>query len=474
MWGQLAAKLIRIANVGAASEKQHPHEKVQFSSEEEKRWAPAAHYVVTMAPDVGTSTNLNPSMDGKIYAPESTEDFETRYHVKDKRRPDLVPLEKEQHRHLRFEIEEANAMSCCGAFGKMGDHVGVPFLPLMTIYDFFIKRALDQYFYNLYWQSGFILVGTPSGVTLSPEGAQHSWKSDFQIPNGVTWEPAFALEMEWIIADAVRRHFTRDNLHREGVLIRAVTRGIEQKIMHERLKAQVRYQGMSDADILERVRLDALEGGYWLVNWEGYEGYAPGDNVVTIFAMGALVPEAVQAADKLLEQGIFANVAVVTSSDLLVGTLGRETGFRHLREGLGVNANLYLNRTQSVPVGALSVTGDGGARLELSSRADLLSLRGSRIPIVSVHDGEPGLLDNIGSIVGVPHDALAVRKHSKSGRPSDVYRYHHMDPDSIVEASIGVLEQAATEEIVVARGALEEEAAAEQVAAGEEDRPTRH
>ena len=49
----------------------------------------------------------------------------------------------------------------------------------MTVYDFFIKRALDQYFYSLYWKSSFILGGTPSGVTLSPEGAQHGWKSDF-------------------------------------------------------------------------------------------------------------------------------------------------------------------------------------------------------------------------------------------------------------------------------------------------------
>ncbi|MEW6055244.1 MAG: pyruvate dehydrogenase [Bdellovibrionota bacterium] len=476
MWGQLAAKLIRIANAVTGSSKN------ETLTDDEKKWAVAAPYVVTMAPDVGTSTNLNPSMDGKIFGPDWTVDFEARYEVKDKRRPDLVPLEKEANRHLRFEIEEGNAMSCAGAFGKMLDHIGVPFLPLMTIYDFFIKRALDQFFYNVYWQSGFILVGTPSGVTLSPEGAQHSWKSDLQIPNGITWEPTFSLEMDWIIADAVRRHFTGENTNREGVLIRAVTRGIEQKTMLDRLKRQLRFQGMSDEEVLEHTRQDVLQGGYWLVNYEGHEGYAPGDNVVHIFAMGALGVEAVQASDKLLEQGIYANVILVTSPDLLIGTLGRETGYQHLKQNLGVNANLHLNRATTIPVGAINVNGNGSQhRLELSTRADLLSLRGSRIPVVAVCDGEPGLLDNIGSIVGVPQDTLAVRKHSKSGRPVDVYQYHHIDPASIAETAVAMLEQAASEEIVVSRSALNEVAetegeasAAEDYSAEEESPPTRH
>jgi len=473
MWGQLAARLIRIANAVTGL-----GDGGQPLTDEEKRWVLAAKHVVTMAPDVGTSTNLNPSMDGKVYAPGNIEDFETRYDVKDKRRPNLVPLEKEANRHLRFEIEEGNAMSCCGSFGHMGENIGVPFLPLMTIYDFFIKRALDQYFYNVYWQSGFILVGTPSGVTLSPEGAQHSWKSDIQIPNGITWEPAYAIEMDWIIADAVRRHFTRDNHGREGVLIRAVTRGIEQKVMIDSLKRQVRFEGKSDEEIFEATRLDVLQGGYWLVNYEGHEGYAPGDNVVHIFTMGAMAPEAVHASEKLLEQGIFANIAIVTSPDLLIGTMGRDTGYAHLKQGLGVNGNMYLNRSQSVPVGALSAE---GGRLELSSRSDILSLRGARIPVVAVVDGEAGLLDNIGSIVGVPQDTLAVRKHSKSGRPVDVYKYHHMDPDSIAETAVKMLEQAASEEIIVSRNALTEvaEIASEsetqtyESESGEET-PTRH
>lgn len=451
MWGQLAAKLVRIANTAPKKGEKAPAQLAP----EERPWAPASHYIVTMAPDVGTSTNLNPSMDSKVYGPGIMEDFEATYAVKDHRRPDLVPLEKEQHRHLRFEIEEANAMSCLGAFGKMGDNIGVPFLPLMTVYDFFIKRALDQFFLDLYWGASFILVGTPSGVTLSPEGAQHSWKSDYQIPNNIVWEPAYAIEMDWIIADAVRRHFTRDNEKRQGVLVRAVTRGVEQKQLMERLRKQIRFQHdgrLGNEDVLKSLRSDVLEGGYWLVNHEGVQGYAPGDNVVDIFVMGALVTEALAASDQLLAEGIFANVAVVTSPTLLVGDLGRETGYRHLRQGLGISGDLYLTRSRRI--GTATAPTD---RIEtLGTRTDLLSLRGTRIPIVAVCDGEPGLLDNIGSIIGVPQETLGVRKHSKSGRPSDVYRYQHLNAASIREAALAILDQSATENILVSRSALED------------------
>lgn len=443
MWGQLAAKLIRLANAGTVHETDD--EKKQSLSENDRRWKAAADYVVTMAPDVGTSTNLNPSMDGKIYGPE-TPDFETRYQAKDPRRPNLVPLERQQHRHLRFEIEESNSMSCAGSFGKMRDVLGIPVLPLMSIYDFFIKRAHDQFFYNAYWRSGFILIGTPSGVSLSPEGAQHSWKSDFQIPNLVAWEPAFTQEMDWILAESVRRHMTGDNDGRQSVLIRAVTMGIEQKLFMGNLQKQPRFSGLSKEEILERTRQDVLQGGYWLVHHEGAEGYHPGDNVVNLFAMGTLVPEAVKASQRLAEEGIFANVLVVTSTDLLLGNQAHKDGYAHLRQNLGLRGDLHLVPSRTVGVGP-----GGGAEgaPTIATSGELLSLRASRVPVVSTHDGEPGLLDNIGSILGAPHEALAVRKHSKCGRPVDVFAYHHIDADALVEAAHRQLEQAASEEILV-------------------------
>lgn len=427
MLGQITSKLTRIANTPLdpklLKEKQKP------LNEAEKAYKLAAEMMISMAPDVGTSTNLNPTMDGKIYSANDVADQETERGVKDKTVPDLVPGEEVTDRFLRFDIAEGNVMSCVGSFGKLRDVLGIPLVPLMTVYDFFIKRALDQLFYNLYWKSSFILVGTPSGVTLSPEGAQHGWKSDIQIPNQITWEPFFVQEMDWIFADALKRLLTEDDDGRNGVIVRGVTRGIDQKMLPALLKTQARFksgledgaalipkgmelegavdestiESVDEATIMSSLRADVLAGGYMLIDYRGYANYEPGDNVINIFALGSLVTEAIKASQSLLNQGVYANVIVVTNTDLLVGNLAHANGYAHLLQGLGLNDR--------------------------------------RVPVVSVHDGEIGLLDNIGSIIGVRHETLATRKHSRCGRPTEVYKYHHLDSESVVEACIQVMSE---------------------------------
>lgn len=460
MLGQLTAKLTRIANTSLDSTKLLKGQKPL--AENEKVWKLPGELMVSMAPDVGTSTNLNPAMDGKIFGATVIQDYESELHVKDDKTPDLIPGEEVSDRYLRFEIAECNVMSCVGSFGRMRDTLGIPILPLMTIYDFFIKRAHDQYFYNLYWKSSFICVGTPSGVTLSPEGAQHGWKSDFQIPNQITWEPFFCVELDWILCDAIKRHVTFDNQGRSGVLIRGVTRGIEQKDLLKYLKKQKRFkvgvgedqalcreefalegalvesswETLTEEQILGVLREDVLKGAYYLMDYRGYAGYAPGDNVVNIFAMGALGTEAIAASEALLAKGIYANVIMVTSSDLLTGIQGHENDYQHLREGLGVTGDLYLSGRE------------GESR-------ELMTLAGRRIPIVSVHDGEAGLLDNLGSIVGVKQMSCAVRKHSKCGRPSEIYHFHGIDAESIVAAAEKVLLETALENLHVSVNILE-------------------
>ena len=79
---------------------------------------------------------------------------------------------------------------------------------------------------------------------------------------------------------------------------------------------------------------------------------------------------------------------------------------------------------------------------------------GRRVPIVSVCDGEPGLLDNAGSIVGVQQLALGVRRASKCGRLADVYAYHGIDGASIARACGRALAQTATEDIVINKNIL--------------------
>jgi pyruvate dehydrogenase E1 component len=437
IWGQLAAKLIRIGT---------DHEMIRHNEKEpgalkgdELRWGPAAELVLTMAPDVGTSTNINPAMDDRIYGP-AQEDYEEELGVRDRRRPQLTPHEEAWTRHIRFEIAEANCMSAVGAFGKIREYFGVPFLPIMTIYDFFIKRAFDQLYYNLYWGSSFICVGTPAGVTLAPEGAQHSWKSDIGMPNVIIWEPFYGIEMDWILSDSVRRHYLDDNAGRTGVIIRAVTRAFKQSEMMVRLQGAKRFEGLSEEAIIDATRKDALEGGYYLVDHRGAPGYEPGENVVHILSMGAMGSEALAASDRLKEEGIYANVIVVTCGDLLVGNLGHQNGYRHLRETLGINGDLHLTKP-----------GNGASGFEITDRADLVLAAGRRVPLVAVVDGEPGILDNVGSVVGVRSETLGVRKASKSGRPVDVYAYHHIDGSGIYEACMFVLEETAMENVRLSR-----------------------
>jgi pyruvate dehydrogenase E1 component len=256
-----------------------------------------------------------------------------------------------------------------------------------------------------------------------------------------------------------------DNDGRTGVFIRGVTRGIDQKMLLERLQKHARFKNVlhenqllahskfplkegtdeslvepkSESEILTVLREEVLRGAYYLIDYRGYAGYEPGDNVVHIISMGSPTTEAVKASDQLLERGIYANVIVVTSSDLLVGIQGHADDYAYLKDYLGVTGTLYLQPFTNGSAGTAMVR----------------TLSGRRVPVVSVHDGEPGLLDNIGSIVGVRQEVLAVRKHSKSGNPSDIYHFHQIDDEAIVEAAGKVLSETALEEVQVSPSALE-------------------
>jgi pyruvate dehydrogenase E1 component len=255
-----------------------------------------------------------------------------------------------------------------------------------------------------------------------------------------------------------------DNVGRSGVLIRGVTRGAEQKDFLNYLRKQVRFkqggaqehafsraefplqnavdestvEAVDEHTILEAIRKDVLEGAYYLIDYRGYAGYEPGDNVVNIFAMGSLATEAIKASEALLTRGIYANVIVVTSPDLLCGINAHENDYRWLKEGLGIEGSLHVHPTEQM------------------NGHEFVTVAGRRVPIVSVHDGEPGLLDNLGSIIGVKHEALAVRHHSKCGRPKDIYKYHSIDAESVVEAVGKVLSETALEEVRVSQTTLGE------------------
>ena len=154
--------------------------------------------------------------------------------------------------------------------------------------------------------------------------------------------------------------------------------------------------------------------------------------------MGSLNTEALKASETLLSKGIYANVIVVTSPDLLCGIHGHENNYDYLKNNLGINGNLHVHPTENL------------------NGTEFVTVAGRRVPIVSVHDGEAGLLDNLGSIVGVRHEALAVRHHSKCGRPKDIYQYHNIDWQSVIEACGKVLSETALEEVKVSQSVLGE------------------
>lgn len=434
MIGQVVGKWIRIAtDDDYRTAGRDPGKEL---SADEARWAAAADMVVTLSPDVGTSTNIIPAMDGKVYGAVPENDFEAEFGLAERGRPHLYSTAEPWTRHLRFEIAEAAAMSAAGSFGMAGKYFGVPLLPVMTVYDFFIKRALDQFYYDAYWRAGFVVVGSPCGVTLSPEGAQHSWKSDLQMPNSITWEPFFAREVEWILAETLRRQLCGDNQDRSAVILRGVTRGARQKEFLARLKAQARFAGRSEEEILAATRDDVLAGGYWLQRHDDAPDYQPGENVVCLMSMGAPTAEALEASDRLKQLGLYADVLVVTCADLLLGRFAARDGYAQLRK-LGLDGAVHLVATAGPALDA----------------ADALLLGARKVPIVAVADGEPGLLDNAGSILGTRQLTLAVEKFSKSGRPTEVYAYQGFGPDQIAQACGRALAESALTEVRLSRAA---------------------
>ena len=109
---------------------------------------------------------------------------------------------------------------------------------------------------------------------------------------------------------------------------------------------------LPDADLLARVREECLAGAYYLLDWRGYAGYEPGDNVVQLFAMGSVATEAVEAAHKLLARGVFQPARLITQVQL------REFDFRRrgggFREGVHWTGRHYRRSFPAWACGVVS------------------------------------------------------------------------------------------------------------------------
>ena len=364
-----------------------------------------APYLVTAAPDVATSTNLAGFINRtKVFSPDARRSWSEDAVLKWAEGPD--------GHHIELGISEMNLFLLLGQLGLAWDLSDQPLLPVGTVYDPFVLRGLDAFIYSVYSGARFVVAGTPSGVTLAPEGGAHQStitpSVGLELP-GVTFiEPAYATALDWLLCGALQGIATANAAAigptRDGTPVmedgsyyfRLTTRSLDQQPF------QAARDRLGDAVLRRQV----LAGAYRLVD---AGPPADGTPMVHLAGSGAVLPEVLAAAAELAEEGIAANVVDVTSADRLYRAWQRT-----LRQGV---------RTATVP----SIPGA------------LRSVFGDRAPIVTVHDAASHTLSWLGSALGVPAVSLGVDGFGQSGAVSDLYRAHDLDPGSIVNAALAAL-----------------------------------
>jgi pyruvate dehydrogenase E1 component len=344
----------------------------------------AARRVVTVSPDVSSSTNLGGWVNkvGVWSAHERldwfADDAETILHWR----------EKPTGQHLELGIAETNLVGLIGELGATWSRWGQPLFPIGVLYDPFVERALEPWSFGIYAGGQSILVGTPSGVSLAPEGGAHQSITTPSIgieqPGCVSYEPAFATDTEWCLLASLGQ------LGKPGgssAYLRLSTRPVSQKL------ADI----PADPAARERRRRQVVAGAYPLRRAEHPK--------VTIAAMGAVVPEALAAAERLAAAGTPADVVCVTSPGLLFRAL-------RARQGLASGESWILD--QAFP----------------AARAT---------PLVTVLDGHPHTLAFLATVNHVPLAALGVAQFGQSGSIDDLYRYNGIDTESIIRAALDLV-----------------------------------
>ena len=344
--------------------------------------------VVTVSPDVASSTNTGGWINKVgVWAPKDRHDW----FAGDGDR--LVRWQEGSGgQHIELGIAEVNLVCLLGELGATWSKTGQALLPIGTVYDPFVGRALEPWAFGTYAGGQSILVGTPSGVTLAPEGGAHQSIGTPSIgleqPGVTAYEPAFAIETEWCLLDALGRLGRVDG---ESAYLRLTTRPVD--------------QGLADLPTdpagLEARRRDVLAGAYLL--------RSTGNPAVTLVGVGALVPNVLAAADELAALGVAADVVVVTSYDRLWRAV-------QARRGLLRGPSHGVDET-------------------VLDRAF-----GSRAPLVTVLDGHPHTLAFLGSVTGTATTCLGVSVFGQAGSMQDVHAHHGLDARSIAEAALDLVD----------------------------------
>lgn len=340
-----------------------------------------AKRVITVSPDVSSSTNLAGWLNKVgVWSPTERrnwfdDDSETIMHWR----------ERPTGQHMELGIAETNLVGLIGELGATWSRWGQPLLPIGVLYDPFVERALEPWSYGIYAGGQSILVGTPAGVTLAAEGGAHqSIKTPsigLEQPGCISYEPAFVAEVEWTLLHCLSLLGRPDG---RSSYLRLSTRPVHQEL------AQI----PTDPAARERRRRHVLAGAYTL------RPHAKPD--VCLVAVGAMVTEAVSAAERLAQAGVEAEVVCVTSPGQLFEAV-------QSREGLTDGPTWILDQVFPAHRAA---------------------------PMITVLDGHPHTLAFLATINRVPSKSLGVVKFGQVGSLDDVYRYHGIDTDSIVRAAL--------------------------------------
>ena len=352
--------------------------------------------MVTVSPDVASSTNLGGWINKVgVWGEERQEPMPEESIVR--------ALRWEEHargQHIELGISENNLFMMLGQLGASFEDNGEMLFPIGTLYDPFIRRGLDAFVYSVYSGAKFIVVGTPSGVSLSPEGGAH--QSQITPSIGVEmseldfYEPCFGQELEWIMLAALEQIRQRSR----STYLRLTSKRVDQGLL----------KMPEDPEARGRLRQQVLNGAYRLIDRSASPGYDPGENVVHIMASGAMIPEAVSASNALRNEGIFANVINVTGP-----------------------GPLYRSYQRSVYDSM-----DGRGNLDMFM-ADSISPDARNAPVITVVDGHPHSLAWIGSALGTLVIPVGVTEFGQSGSRDELYREYRIDKDSIMAASYAAL-----------------------------------
>ena len=352
--------------------------------------------VVTVSPDVASSTNLGGWINRVgIWARHESEQLpeeDIPRSLRWEERPD--------GQHIELGISENNLFMMLGQLGSAHESGPGLLFPIGTLYDPFVRRGLDAFVYSVSSGARFVVVATPSGLSLGPEGGSHQSlvtpSIGAEMPDLAFYEPCFGQDLEWILVDALEQMRRRTR----STYLRLSTKGVDQSLL----------QVPAEPGARERLRRQTLDGAYRLVDRSGEPGYRPGENVVHILACGAMVPEAVEASRGLAPEGVMANVMNVT--------------------GPGPLYERFQASVRSVVAG----NAETGFMEEVIPSSDRAA------PVVTVVDGHPHSLAWVGSALGAATYPLGVSEFGQSGSRPDLYREYGIDVESIMAACFGALD----------------------------------